>query len=624
MTTLAPLRPDVDEAADTRRTPPGHAARRRPLDRLRRLGRQPDLPWFAPLLLLAGVVHAWGMFRSPQRVDDEGTYVAQAYAVLHFGELAHYTYWYDHPPLGWLQLAPWTLLVSDSITSVMAGRIAMLAVQLACVALVWALARRLHLSRVAAAVGVLLFSVSPLAIYFHRLVYLDNLAVLWTLAAFVLATARHHQLRAFCGAAACFAVAVLTKETTVLWLPPLAWLMWRTADPTTRRYTVTLAGALFGLMVSAYLVFALLKNELVPGPGRVSLVDAIAYQLFERASSGSVWDEDSGSHQTVSAWLGLDPVWPVLAGLATIPLLVVPRFRPLAAAFLLPVLALLRPGYLPIPYVIAILPFAALVVAAALDLGLRRGRMAVTAALALAGLVAGGAAAQSWPANHAMLTQADQDAPMAQAQSWLSTHVRPGERMLVDDAVWVDLVREGFDRDDVVWYFKADTDPAVQEQAPDGWRDYDYLMVTQSVRGTVALAAGGRRSQYGHVTDAYRHSHPVAEFGTGDHQVQIRRIGREPDDEPRPVEPRPTITPAPPQVTPETAPAVEVAPHTPEALPPTPSATAAPRVAERAPSEEDAPAPAPRRERAPAPEEEREDGLVASLLRTLGSTLGGN
>ena len=57
------------------------------------------------LLIVAGVVHATGMARAPQRVDDEGTYVAQAWAVQHWRTLGHYTYWYDHPPLGWLLLA---------------------------------------------------------------------------------------------------------------------------------------------------------------------------------------------------------------------------------------------------------------------------------------------------------------------------------------------------------------------------------------------------------------------------------------------------------------------------------------------------------------------------------------
>jgi hypothetical protein len=62
------------------------------------------------LLMVVAVVHATGMARAPQRVDDEGTYVAQAWAVQHWRTLGHYTYWYDHPPLGWLLLAAWTSL----------------------------------------------------------------------------------------------------------------------------------------------------------------------------------------------------------------------------------------------------------------------------------------------------------------------------------------------------------------------------------------------------------------------------------------------------------------------------------------------------------------------------------
>ena len=42
---------------------------------------------------------------TPAATDDEGTYLAQAWAVQHGQGLAHYTYWYDHPPLGWIQLA---------------------------------------------------------------------------------------------------------------------------------------------------------------------------------------------------------------------------------------------------------------------------------------------------------------------------------------------------------------------------------------------------------------------------------------------------------------------------------------------------------------------------------------
>src|SRR4051812_48838521 len=48
---------------------------------------------------------AYNITGFPGATDDEGTYLAQAWAVQHGQGLAHYPYWYDHPPLAWIQLA---------------------------------------------------------------------------------------------------------------------------------------------------------------------------------------------------------------------------------------------------------------------------------------------------------------------------------------------------------------------------------------------------------------------------------------------------------------------------------------------------------------------------------------
>jgi len=58
------------------------------------------------VLAVVGLFSAWNMQGWPGRVDDdEGTYVAEAWAMVYQHHLSHYTYWYDHPPLGWAQLA---------------------------------------------------------------------------------------------------------------------------------------------------------------------------------------------------------------------------------------------------------------------------------------------------------------------------------------------------------------------------------------------------------------------------------------------------------------------------------------------------------------------------------------
>lgn len=59
-----------------------------------------DLAWLLPALIVGLIVNAINLGGSPQRIDDEGTYTAQAWALGNLGELTHYTYWYDHPRSG--------------------------------------------------------------------------------------------------------------------------------------------------------------------------------------------------------------------------------------------------------------------------------------------------------------------------------------------------------------------------------------------------------------------------------------------------------------------------------------------------------------------------------------------
>jgi hypothetical protein len=478
--------------------------------------------WLAPLLLLAAVVHRVNYAVAPQRIDDEGTYTAQAYAVERFGELAHYTYWYDHPPLGWLQMAAWTAATNAfdrAELAVTAGREAMLVAHVVSVALLWVLARRYDLGRPTAAAAVLLYSLSPLAVQFHRTVYLDNVAVPWLLGAFVLALSTRRQLLAFSGSAVCFAVAVLTKETFLLLLPFLAWQLWRSAHPETRRYTLSVAASLLALTGAGYLLFALINSELLPGSNRVSLLQGVAFQLVERTASGSVFEPGTLSRRNLEIWLELDPVLPVAATVAALACLWIRRLRPVAVAYLFLVAFMLRPGYLPVPYVIAMLPFMALLVAGAVQTAVRSGRRVLAGATATGAVAAAVLATPLWYGDLRGLLLADLDQPLRQAQSWVVDNVPRDHRLLVDDAIWVDLVEAGFPREHVVWYYKPDTDPAVAALAPQGWRDYDYVVSTESLR---SLAPDQPQ-----VAQAVANSVPVATFGSGDQRVEVRRISRD-------------------------------------------------------------------------------------------------
>lgn len=485
-----------------------------------------DLVWMAPTLALVLAIQAANISGTPQRTDDEGTYVAQAWAILQWGELAHYTYWYDHPPLGWIQIAGYAWITGAFERwgmAVMAGREAMLVAFAISAFLVWVLARRLLLSRPASAVAVALFALSPLAVTFHRTVYLDNIAIPWLLGAFILATSRHKQLMGFAGAAVCVGIAVLTKETFLLALPFVAWTMWRHSDSRTRKYTLVVAVCALILIGSSYVLLAALKGEVLPGSKRVSLVEGIGFQLVSRGSGGWILEPESVNNNTFMMWWQRDPVILLAAAGAALVALFLRKVRPLAVMLAFLLLIVFRPsGYLPIPYVIILFPFAALLLAylgdrvtqRLLNRGTRHHFMSAAGALCLTGALV--ITLPQWSAGLANVAQQETDRPTVDAQQWVLANVPRNNRLIVDDTMWVDMVRAGFDRENVLWFYKLDTDPSVQANSPNGWKDSDYIISTAAMRAAVLSEVGS----------ALTNSEPVAVFGgiQDGLRVEVRRI----------------------------------------------------------------------------------------------------
>ncbi|GAA0806201.1 ArnT family glycosyltransferase [Spirilliplanes yamanashiensis] len=519
----------------------------------------------AGLLAVVALVQGWNILDYPQVSDDEGTYLAQGWAVATGNGLAHYTYWYDHPPFAWMQLAalrwiPAALLPGE--LAVASARFVMLLVAVLSAALLFVLARRHGLRPWTAALAVVLFALSPLAVTMQRQIYLDNFAVLWMLAAFVLARSPQRNLWHHAAAGICAALAVLSKETIAIVLPALLVALWQGSHRSTRKFTLTAFFCTVVPLIALYPLYALLNGELFPGDDHVSLLGALLFQVADRAGTGSFLDPADGAYQLLHSWLYHDPVIVLAGAAAVLVALASRRLRAPAVAGVILIAMALRPGgYLPAMYVIQALPFFALCLAGLAGLAaawaggrrrpplerpwwlrlsppsrlrLRLGapawlsaavdrvaarpwsrRLAETAVVVLA--VA--AAAPWWADGHVRAATASANDGYADAVAWIEREIpdRANTRILVDDAIWVDLVEAGFTPGTgVIWFYKADLDPAVTSTLPNGWRDVDWVVTSPIVRqeeGTLPT-----------VDAAVANSVPRAVFGAGDDRIEVRRV----------------------------------------------------------------------------------------------------
>ena len=476
------------------------------------------------------VLLAWNIAGFPSASDDEGTYLAQAWAVQHGKGLAHYTYWYDHPPLGWIQLAglSWLpALLAPKLIAVTAGRIAMLPVQAVGLLLVYAVSRRVGMPRWAAALALVTYGLSPLCLTMGRQIYLDSFAMVWLLAAFALALSPRRHLWHYAAAGAATAVAVLSKETVAVLLPAVLLAMWQNAArSSTRPWAFGAYASGLVLVGCFYPLYAVLRGELFPGPGHVSLIGAWQFQLGSRSGSGSIFQSGSGANSLVHSWLYYDTVILIAGLVATFAGLALRRLRPISLAGAILVLVAMRPGgYLPAMYVVQVLPFFAIAIAGVTAWAvarLRPGRVWWRwAVLGMAAVLAATVVAPRWYVGDRRALTADDNAPYVRAADYLRSRLpgREAATVVVDDVLWLDCVNAGYPQDKVIWFYKLDLDSAVAKRLPDGWRDVDYIVSTPAVRQDP--------SSLPTVNALLTNSTVIASFGTDSGRIEIRKVDKE-------------------------------------------------------------------------------------------------
>jgi len=488
---------------------------------------RPGLAICGALLIIVGAVNLWNLQGWPGYLDDdEGTYIAQAWAVIHLHHLAPYTYWYDHPMGGWLLMAGYLWLTGGFARypmAVMAGREFMWAITIVSCGLLYCLARRFSLSRWASAVAVVLFGLSPLAIYFHRMVWLDNIGTMWMLGALVVAASPRRSVGTAIGSALLMAAAFWCKETMLLIAPAWMVIVWRGSGPRHRAFWLALS--VFATVgVAGYLLLAALRGELFAGPGHVSLIWAIKWQLFGRASSGSIFNHHSQTWGLAKLWYHQDP-WLVAGGLtAAAAASFIRRLWPVVLAVAIQILVLIHGGYTPYAFIIAALPFLVLAVAGVLDTLWRSphrtatkylGRgLALTSAACFVAVIA-----PSWARSMVSDSRVSGQAATMAAEQWVELHVPAGDVVALNDYMWVDLRTHS--KVHPLWVWKIDLDPWVMTHVlPHGWKSINYVVWTP---GPTGLSPGELPT----LAQALRHGAVVKQFGSSanpDRLIQIYEV----------------------------------------------------------------------------------------------------
>lgn len=284
-------------------------------------GRIPFPAWAEAIvmgigLIVAGVAHAYNMFNYPQYSLDEGTYISSAWAIVH-GMLAPYPYGYGHPPLGWIQIAAWVEMTGGFFTfgnATNTGRVLMLFFAVGSALLVYVIMRRLHGSRAAALLAMVIFSLSPLCIAYQRLVLLDNIATFWLLLSLYFIVISKSRLLFIVLAAIAFGISLLSKEVMLLFLPGMIYGVWLHTTKFQRKFALVAFIYCIAALGSTFVLMAILRGELLPPlswlPGdtnpHLSLFSTYVTQVQRGQTQGSLG-------LSLTTWDGKDLLFIMLA-----------------------------------------------------------------------------------------------------------------------------------------------------------------------------------------------------------------------------------------------------------------------------------------------------------------------
>ena len=511
--TGSPTEPQADTAAAQR---PG---------RIRAWLRMPDNTTMLIVFAAALAIGAWNVNGAPMYQDDEGTYVAQAVAVQN-GGLAPYTYWYDHPPFGWIQLAVMALIPQalglGGGSDLAAMRYVSAFLFAVSATLVFLVARRMFVRAPFAVLAAVIFVCSPLSLTLGRQVFLDTVGVPWILFAFYLALSPRVAMWHHVGAGISFAIGVLSKLTLAAFGPALLLAMLDRTRWRSRGFSIMGFVGVGGLVILLFPLMAALRGELIAGEGHVSLQDGLAYQFLSRSGSGWIWEIGSARNDLLQSWLYLDGYLIVAGFIAAAVCAFTRRTRWIPVAilcFALPVF--IGQGYLPAMYIVSGLPFFALAIGSGLHIVWRLLRTTLRTHLPklsrggsiLAAAVIGSAVVliplEQWVTRgFPLLASSDENEDWRSTLAWVTDNVPRDEVIVVPYSLWQDVSKEGWDDPwQAIVVEKVDLDTQFELEHPGGVDEIDWVVEGPTVAPNVEYL------DLDTIRTAIEDSHVVAEFG---------------------------------------------------------------------------------------------------------------
>ena len=466
--------------------------------------------------IIALVTHGFNMFNYPAYtlLDDEGIYTGQAWAVLFQHKLAPFTFIYDTPPFGWIVLAGWMGLTGGLHTfggSIDSGRVLMLVLHVGMVPMLYQVARKLGCNAPAAACATLLFSLSPLALFYQRFVLVDSVMLFFALLSLDVLLDGWGRLSRVVFSGICFGLAVLCKESALALLPGMVFIAVQQRWKHQGRFAII--GWIIPMFVvaSLYPLYALLKGELFPtfdasfgqlSPNRVSLFDTFFWQNFR--DGGGLLNYNNQFWELVrNDWFMRDPL--LLGGGVAAALFSLRRgfgnrqAMAIALLSLVPLVVLARGGLVLNYQILLVIPFLCLALAAAFSFLLDKlptPAVAGVTALAIVAVLAG-----YWLSGNLQPLFTERPAEAGrEATAWIKENVNPESRIITRDDMWTDLRADGLNGPafpNVYTHWKVSSDPAVRDAVfNQDWHNVDYLITSPDIEkdfvasnNTVALEA---------------------------------------------------------------------------------------------------------------------------------------